>query len=341
LILGIYAGCSAQAAGRERGKPIDFSQPKSDEISTNLYQLRSKKDSLKQLEEDLNVPLQSFTPKSSLEGVAAPMPRSPTPSVIQSKRAKELLERRKNWVFMNPEDLIGEPTIDQILKSPEYDENGQQKGNLPAIELYYQRLMTKRASRNTPGQTQTDELFSLPGKSSSADATSRDDSSLPAGIQESADALRSLFQSDDSSSPFSKSAVFGGTSDRSGFSGNATSKEQTLEHKKLMDEYHTLLDPNWHPPVVDSPGVASLGGGDAARAAKQAASVFPTSPTPTSRRSLEAQMDIRNPLLGPQGLPDVNAQALGQTRPAPVILSTRETKAATATPAYVPPKRAF
>ena len=63
--------CSAQAGGKERGRPIEFSAPKSDEVTTNLNQLTSKKDGLKQLEEDLYRPLQSFSPKSSLDGVVA------------------------------------------------------------------------------------------------------------------------------------------------------------------------------------------------------------------------------------------------------------------------------
>src|SRR5512147_1595955 len=96
---------SAYAADRQRGRPIEFSAPKSDEVTTNLHQLTSKKDGLKQLEEDLYKPLRSFTPKSSLEGVVAPPARPPSPPVIQNKRVKELLERRKNWVFMTPKDL--------------------------------------------------------------------------------------------------------------------------------------------------------------------------------------------------------------------------------------------
>ncbi len=38
------------ALAQERGRSIEFSAPKSDELSTNLHQLTSKKDSLKQLE---------------------------------------------------------------------------------------------------------------------------------------------------------------------------------------------------------------------------------------------------------------------------------------------------
>ena len=341
LVAGVYLGGSAQAAGRERGRSIEFSQPRSDEITTNLYQLRSKKDSLKQLEEDLNAPLQSFTPKSSLEGVVAPPPRAPAQSAVQSKRAKELLERRKNWVFMTPEDLLSGPTVEQILKSPEYGADGQKKEDLPLMERYYQHLLSKRSLKNSPGQTHTDELFNSPSKSSLSEASTRDEAELPAGIQERADAIRTMFQSDDSSSPFFKSSTAGGLPDPFKSARKAPTREQSVEHKKLMDEYHSLLDPSWRAPVAANSGVSSLGGGDAAPAARKPAYELPAAPSPSPRRGLEAQWDIRNPLLGPAGLPDVNARALGQTRPAPALPKTQEARTASSTPAYVAPKRAF
>ncbi len=340
LVAGVYLGGSAQAAGRERGRSIEFSQPRSDEVTTNLHQLRSKKDSLKQLEEDLNAPLQSFTPKSSLQGVVAPPPRAPAQSAVQSKRAKELLERRKNWVFMTPEDLISGPTVEQILKSPEYGADGQKREDLPLMERYYQHLISKRSIKKSPGQTQADELFNPPGKSSLPDASTRDEAELPAGLQESANAIRNMFQSDDSS-PFFKGSTAGGLPDPFRFASKAPTREQSLERKKLMDEYHSLLDPTWSAPVAANSGISSLGGGDAAPAVRKPAFELPAAPAPTPRRGLEAQLDIRNPLLGPAGLPDVNARALGQTRPAPALPKAQEAKTASSTPPYVAPKRAF
>ena len=42
--------CSAQTGGRQRGRPIEFSEPRSDEVMTNLHQLTIKKDGLKEME---------------------------------------------------------------------------------------------------------------------------------------------------------------------------------------------------------------------------------------------------------------------------------------------------
>lgn len=341
LVMGVWLACSAQAAGRQQGRAIQFTPSKSDEVLTNLHQLRNKKDSLKRLEEDLNAPLQNFAPRSSLEGVVAPPPRAPAPSAVQSKRAKELLDRRKNWVFMTPEDLIGGPTVEQVLQAPDYDADGQLKKDLPAIESYYERLLPKRPARNIMGQAQTEELFKLLNSPNSLEAPADDDSALPAGIRESADALKNLFQADGYGSPYFRSLTANDFSDPFSLGSKAVPAVQMLEHKKRMDEYRALVDPSWRPPAGANPGFSPLSPGGAALSTASPANKLPEVSTPESPRGLEAQLNIREPLLGPPGLPDVNAKALGQSRPTPVVPKARQTKVATTQPAYFAPKRAF
>ena len=179
--------CSAHAGGKDRGRPIEFSEPKSDEVTTNLHQLTSKKDGLKQLEEDLYTPLQMFAPKSSLEGVAAPPVRPTTGPTIQSKRAKEMQERRKNWIFMTPEEMLAGPTVDEILKSPKYDANGREIKKLAPMEQYYRRLAAKRLGWDNFGRSKDEDQFGRPKTSTLRDQLdSHDDSDLPSGLRESA-----------------------------------------------------------------------------------------------------------------------------------------------------------
>ena len=168
LSVSLSLVCSAQPAGNGRGRSIEFSAPRSDEVTTNLHQLTSKKDSLRQLEEDLYKPLQSFAPRGSLDGVIAPPVRPPSTTVIQSKRAKELLERRKNWIFMTPEDLMNGPTTEQLLKTPEYGADGKEKEERPAFERYYERLGEKRPA----GQAKEEDVFSSSRKANQPDGRS-------------------------------------------------------------------------------------------------------------------------------------------------------------------------
>ena len=97
VALTAVLACTAQAGSRQRGQPIEFSQPKSFEVMTNLQQLATKKDALQQLEEDLYRPLQSFTPKSSLEGVVAPPSRARA-SGSGSLKGELLLPERIRWL---------------------------------------------------------------------------------------------------------------------------------------------------------------------------------------------------------------------------------------------------
>jgi hypothetical protein len=335
--------CSAQAGGKERGRPIEFSVPRSDEVTTNLHQLTSKKDGLQQLEEDLYKPLQSFGPSSSLDGVAVPPPRAPAAPTIQSKRVKELLERRKNWVFMSPEDMLAMPTVEDVLKTPQFGPDGQEKKELPALERYYHRLATKRLGMDDPMQSKNEDLFGTPSKSKPRDDRApHEDSDLPSGVRESAQELSRLFEPGSSDSPFAQPATHRNLADTFGLGNNVLSKEQLQEHKKFMDDYHSIVDPSWHPPAVDGPGnPSSIFAADAASPAGKPAVGLPSSLSPTPRTALDVQMDVVNPQLGPSALPDVNAQALGQTRSLPALPNVEPTRVAPVAPTFTAPKRSF
>jgi hypothetical protein len=331
--------CSAHAGGKERGRSIDFSESRSDEVTTNLHLLTSKKDSLKQWEEDLYQPLHSFAPKSSLEGVVAPPARPPAGSVIQNKRVKELLERRKNWVFMTPEDLLAAPTVEEILQAPPDPATGPDKKELPPLERYYQRLAARQSGKNL-NQSRNEDLFSPPKTSNPREQPdSRDDSNLPSALRDSALALKQIVEPDASEGPFAGGGTRDTFSDPFSLGGNTLSREQTLDHKKLMDEYHSLVDPSWQPSAAAIPAYPLPGVAEAARPAGNPVAGPGGLPGPAIFNPLEVQMEITHPQLGPAPLPDVNAQALGQPRSAPPSPTVESPKLVA--PTFTAPRRAF
>src|SRR5947207_15774493 len=85
----------SQGADPGRGRSIEFSEPRSAETITNLNQLTTKKDSLKQLEADLYRPFQSFSPKTSLDGFYDP-PQPQRQVRRLSKQTMDKLERRRD-----------------------------------------------------------------------------------------------------------------------------------------------------------------------------------------------------------------------------------------------------
>ena len=340
LALGSLLLCSAHAGPKMRGRAIDFSEPRSDEVATNLHQLTNKKDGLKQLEEDLYAPMQMFTPKSSLDGVPAPPIRPPATSALPSKRAKELLERRKNWIFMSPEDLLAGPTVDDILKTPRYDANGQQKKELEPIDRYYQRLATKRPGTKNINQSTGDELFGSTKTATPRDKLDlRDDANLPIGIKESAAALKQLTESEQGVDRSGQSAPHGTYSDTFGLGSAAPTKDQKLSHKTYMDEYRALLDPGWQSSAAASSGSSLPNLAATTRPTGRPAASLGGLPTLATHNGLDAQMNVTHPLLGPAGLPDVNAQALGQPRLAPVVPRVETPKLVA--PTFTAPRRVF
>jgi len=338
--LCILAVCSTQAADRKRGRSIEFSAPRGDEVSTNLNQLTSKKDSLKQLEADLYSPLRSFSPKSSLDGVVAPLPQRPNPPVVQSKQAKDLLERRKNWIFMRPEDLIGEPTVESVLKAPQYGKDGQEKKDLRPLELYYQRLNAKQTPVKRPGQSKDEDIFGSNRKQNPAnEAGMRDDSALPDGIAESADKLKSVFEAEKSSNLAPRGGVRSSFSNPFGLAVTTQSKEQVAEQKKFMDDYRSLFDHDSHPPAGANSANPSTSLAATASPARSPSASLASPASPAPHHGLQAQNDVLNPLLGPAGLPNVNGRAVGQSRPAFPTPTVQAPKAIPFT--YAAPKRAF
>ncbi len=328
----------AQAADRKGGRPIEFSPARSDEVTTNLNQFSSKNANLKQLEEDLYQPLQSLDPKSSLEGVTAPMPQRPAPSLIESKRARDLLERRRNWVFMRPEDLVADPTIEDILKAPDFKGGDRDKFDLGPMGQFYNRLATKRSLPDRPGQSAVEDLFGPPKKPNSTDdVAAQSDLSLPADLKESAQALKKKFDLDKLDDPLARGMVRNSFSDPFGLGISTPSKAEAEQHKKFMDDYRSLVDPTWHPTAAPNPFSQPVGFPDGTQPAKSPASGFATAASPATHRGLDAQADILNPILGPAGLPDVNARALGQPRSA-LAAPTFETPKVVA-PTFASPKR--
>jgi hypothetical protein len=332
------AVCGAQAADGKGGRPIEFTPARSDEVTTNLHQFSSKNTNLKLLEEDINQPFRSFNPKSSLDGVTAPIPRRPAPSLIESKRAKDLLERRRNWVFMRPGDLVAEPTIEDILKAPDFGTRDRDKFDLGPMGQFYNRLATKRSSPNRPGQSAGDDLFGPPKKPNSADdVAAQNDLSLPAELKESAQALKKKFDLDKIDDPSARGVTRGSFSDPFGLGISTPSKEQAEQHKKFMDGYRSLVDPTWHPTAAPNPFSQPVGFPDATQPAKSPVSGFATAASTATHRGLDAQTDILNPLLGPPGLPDMNARALGQPRSA-LAAPTFDTPKVVA-PTFASPRR--
>ena len=256
---------------------------------------------------------------------------------------KELLERRKNWVFMSPEDLVSEPTIEDVLKTPQFGPDGQEKKESPAIERYYHRLSNKRVQADNLLEPKNEDLFGTPSKSNSHDERSQqEDANLPSGLRESAQALSKLVESESGDARFSRASTHGDFSDTFGLGNQPLSKEQMQEHKKFMDDYRSMVDPSWHPPAIaTAENLMSTFAAEPSSSAGKPAVGLPSALSPAAPMAFEEQLNVTSPQLGPAALPDVNAQALGQTRPTPALPTVESTRVMPPSPSFAAPKRSF
>ena len=110
------------------------------------------------------------------------------------------------------------------------------------------------------------------------------------------------------------------------------------DHKKFLDDYRSVLDRTWHPAAIPVPGGPSAIFPDPAAPAGEPATGLPSA---ALSHEIAAQADVRNPTLGPPELPNVNAQALGQTRPTPSLPTVEPTRMAPLAPSFDAPRRAF
>lgn len=112
LALGPLAAGSARAGTRPPGRSIEFSGPKSDEVSTNLSQLSKPGDGLHQLEQELRGPFDFLKPSTSFDALPVPPFRYP-PVIIPNRRA---LDRQGDWGALTPEELLlGASSTDDLF----------------------------------------------------------------------------------------------------------------------------------------------------------------------------------------------------------------------------------
>jgi hypothetical protein len=244
----LLVGSSSLAQDNTHGRPIEFSDPKSPGISTNVSPL-SKKSLLRELEDDLTKSFQrSLSSHSSLDGVVVPPPR--TGPMIQSKKMKEQLERKKNWVFNTPEDLTSAPTLEGLLRIPDYAVDPENKKSRSSVERYYERLERKRPDNQVKrGQEESEREEGNDREDLSFLSISKYDRQEDSDAKEAAPREQSQFDSiasrifdvkPSATFPVADSApqvnIFG--------LGVATpSVEQMESHKEYLKQYEALLGP--------------------------------------------------------------------------------------------------
>jgi hypothetical protein len=149
-MLAVAAGGfgGVRASGGPAGEKIEFSEAPATTpvVVSNLNRLDPNPSGFKQVQEDLLRPFSSLDPRNMIQmpdtmnGPIAPPPR-PTQGPL-SKRAIEMLDRKRNWAFSTYEELsMGQDEAERkMFGIKEYGADGQEKQTRTAIDRYYQSL---------------------------------------------------------------------------------------------------------------------------------------------------------------------------------------------------------
>ena len=136
VALAAASPACAQSAGRRPGQAILFSTTDDDDVSSNMPSLAAKPPGMLDFANAVQSP-------PSAKSDAAPEtellpPQTPAISPAQAQQMQRLLDKRKNWALLTPEEIFNLPTPEKILHVPNRDAFGQPK-NETVVGKFYER----------------------------------------------------------------------------------------------------------------------------------------------------------------------------------------------------------
>lgn len=157
------AGICLARAGDDHGQPIEI-VPMHGAPGTNLTESLLPTRNLDNVLPGAIHPFNLYEPSQDMPEQYVPPARPLT------QREQEWLDRRRNWVFMTPEELMSDTEADKILGLKDDQKDRQDKEPTTAMERYYQHLYEsdRPAAANQfsdsdsgLGDKQTNSLFSV------------------------------------------------------------------------------------------------------------------------------------------------------------------------------------
>ncbi|MGA2853936.1 MAG: hypothetical protein ABSE90_07395 [Verrucomicrobiota bacterium] len=143
--LAVACSTEAQRAGRRPGQSIIFSSADDEGVSSNVPSLAAKPPELPDFVTTVQSPAMNFGAKSQSDPL--PEPQRPAISAGQVQQMRRLLDERKNWALLTPQEIFGLPTQEKILGVQDRNTFGQLK-NETVVAEYYERQEQLRARTN-------------------------------------------------------------------------------------------------------------------------------------------------------------------------------------------------
>ena len=137
--MAVALSIEAQQSGTNTGESIIFSPPDNGRVSSNLASHAIQSAPSMDFQNDF----QRASPVPAFDNLSATPPVAPR---NEAQQLQKRLERRKDWVFMTPAEILG-VTPEKNLQTQERDAAGQPKNPTP-MERYTERQKIKTVRTN-------------------------------------------------------------------------------------------------------------------------------------------------------------------------------------------------
>jgi len=343
LLAGVALGALMSARGQQppprSGRAIIFSDPKGVTAVSNLNETAEQKTAPKALVDQFKKPFVFPGPNDSLDGALVPPVRFAMSPALSSEKARELLEKQKDWVFLSPEDYGIGLSVEEISKIPEYSPDGREKKKGTPLERYFERLDSARASATN--RLRSDGVFGQRNKFGVLDGpdSAATGDAFGGGLSEMELTLKRLSNPESDSALFPDLAATRNISDFYGPSGMGPNGRTRAENARL-EEFKQLLESRTLPSPMA--GVLDPLSGAAVSSSRPmlpgGAGAFSSSGLSDSQSPLRTSVDS---LPQPQGLPAVAASPSYPSLTPALPVAEPPSTPTPPRPTFDPPKRAF
>src|ERR1043165_8552014 len=157
LICAVGGG-SLLAGDVPKGRPIEFSEPRSERTNNVQSLMPGHSTMLDQLEADINRPFKSIIQGNSFNGLIMPEPGTAPQPTVPSARVREMINRQNDKKYLTTEELYVPKTLEDRYKIPELTPDGRDMRSLRPAE----RQMI-RALEGTPSKLPTNQMNGIVG----------------------------------------------------------------------------------------------------------------------------------------------------------------------------------
>jgi len=241
----LVAHAPAQGIPRPR-RSLEITETNSAEILTNLSRLTTKKEGINELDERLRA-LKKSSPDAGFDAWSIPYVAPPGGTLPNKAALRELLQRQMNW-GLSPEEL-GNTRDNADSDNFSFFENnkGENNDRKSSLQQFYDALNSRNSDRKKRDGPNDINGFGSKNQYGRKDFDPEDDSSLPEGIRDKAEKLKSVVK-DDSSSIFNPSRARSSFDNFFGLREEAPDPEPVRQSKSglgsesFIDQFKKTLD---------------------------------------------------------------------------------------------------